>query len=106
MRILRTLVGVAVDEGIQSGEAAPGPIHRRVGRSLTARLEVQPDQFDASAPYPATPRLLLRRGQRALVAQQDQSSTGIRTEPCGGKVSMRRRARGRGVGVATCSRAW
>lgn len=85
MRILRTLVGVAVDEGIQSGEAAPGPIHRRVGRSLTARLEVQPHQFDASAPYPAAPRLLLRRGQRALVAQQDQSSTRIRTEPCGGQ---------------------
>jgi len=70
MRIVHTLVGVAVDEGIQSGEAAPGPIHRRVGRRLTARFQVQPHQFDASASAaPAAPRLLRRRGQRALVAQ-------------------------------------
>jgi len=68
--IVHTLVGVAVDEGIQSGEAAPGPIHRRVGRRLTARFQVQPHQFDASASAsPAAPRLLNRRGQRALVAQ-------------------------------------
>ena len=70
MRIIHTLVGVAVDEGIQSGEAAPGPIHRRVGRRLTARFQVQPHQFDASdSAAPAAPRLLRRRGQRALVAQ-------------------------------------